>query len=185
MNGYHLSDNENNLTKWAFPDTTIGAGEYLIVWADNDTLQAGLHANFVLSSLGESLFLSDNFGFVLDEVIFPAQLDNITWGRYGNGLGSFMYLYPTFAWTNTTPVGLEEQAMESLTVYPNPSSGITTIQFSGIVETTLRITDMTGHVVFEDRIINSDSYNFDASAYKAGMYFIITDTGNVIKFVKN
>jgi hypothetical protein len=185
LNGYHLSDNENNLTKWAFPDTTIGAGEYLIVWADNDTLQAGLHANFVLSSLGESLFLSDNFGFVLDEVIFPAQLDNITWGRYGNGLGSFMYLYPTFAWTNTTPVGLEEQAMESLTVYPNPSSGITTIQFSGIVETTLRITDMTGHVVFEDRIINSDSYNFDASAYKAGMYFIITDTGNVIKFVKN
>ena len=29
-----------------FPDTTISAKGYLIVWADNDEDQQGLHANF-------------------------------------------------------------------------------------------------------------------------------------------
>ncbi len=36
LNGYYLTDNENDLTKWIFPDTSIGANDYLIIWADND-----------------------------------------------------------------------------------------------------------------------------------------------------
>jgi len=44
--------------KWAFPaGTSIPAGDYLIVWADKDDTQAGLHADFKLSAAAESIFL--------------------------------------------------------------------------------------------------------------------------------
>jgi len=53
--GFYLN-NVRDLTGWAFPDTTITGHSYLIVWADSDTLQPGLHANFELSAEGGSVF---------------------------------------------------------------------------------------------------------------------------------
>ena len=32
LNGFYLSDNENDLTKWSFPNITIQPNDYLIVW---------------------------------------------------------------------------------------------------------------------------------------------------------
>ena len=181
--GYHLSDNLSNPTKWAFPDTVINPGEYLIVWADEDTLQAGLHTNFSLSSVGEGLYFYDNFGALADQVSYPLQLENITFGRYGNGLGSFMYLYPTFNAMNTTPVGLDENSLEAANLFPNPASGQTTLQFAGEVETKLHIHDMTGKVVLVDVIANSSQYIFDVTAFEPGMYFLTTDSGVALKFI--
>ena len=57
LNGVYLTDDFLNPTKWPFPDTFIAAFDYLIVWADNDTFQTGLHAFFRLSSGGEQLWL--------------------------------------------------------------------------------------------------------------------------------
>ncbi|MBL4592748.1 MAG: CotH kinase family protein [Flavobacteriales bacterium] len=62
LNGYYLSDDNSNLTKWMFPDTSIAPNSYMIIWADNDTLDAGLHAGFKLSAAGEAIFLSDSLG---------------------------------------------------------------------------------------------------------------------------
>jgi len=46
LSGYYLTDSKNNLTKWQFPDSTIlNKNGYLVIWADEDTLQAGLHTN--------------------------------------------------------------------------------------------------------------------------------------------
>ncbi len=51
LSGLYLSDDIFNLAKWQFPaGTGITANQYLIVWADNDTLQSGLHANFKLGN---------------------------------------------------------------------------------------------------------------------------------------
>jgi hypothetical protein len=44
LNNYFLSDNAENLFKWQFPDTAIGALGYITVWADEDGGQKGLHA---------------------------------------------------------------------------------------------------------------------------------------------
>lgn len=182
LNGYGLTDNPNNLNKWVFPDTIIGPGQFLIVWADTDTLQSGLHTNFSLSSGGESIVLSDNFGRIIDTVTYPLQLDNITWGRYGNGLGSFMFLYPTFAWINTTPVGLNELSTKEMRLFPNPTSGLTTLQFPNVLDTRVRIMDLKGSILIEDEIIQSATYQFDTGSFTKGMYFIVTDNGDVIRF---
>ena len=59
LTGYFLSDKSQNLIKYIFPDSTkIGSNDYLIIWADEDDEQPGLHANFKLSKNGENSIFS-------------------------------------------------------------------------------------------------------------------------------
>ena len=60
ISGWYLSDNPDNPRKWVFPEgSVIAANSFLIVWANEDgKAPEGLHANFKLSSYGESVLLS-------------------------------------------------------------------------------------------------------------------------------
>ena len=107
LNGYFLSDNASDPGQWAFPDTTVAPGEYLVVWTDNDEDQEGLHANFKLSTSGEAIILSDPGMNIIDEVIFGIQKSDTTTGRYPNGTGSFMEMPPTFGSQNQPFGGIQ------------------------------------------------------------------------------
>jgi len=88
VGGLYLTDNLSVPTKWRIPlnnpaATTISAGGYLLIWADNDIGDAGLHANFKLDAGGEQIALLDSDGSTLiDSVIFDEQSGNISCGRY-------------------------------------------------------------------------------------------------------
>ena len=70
ISGYHLSDSRSDVMKWAFPQgTTIGAGEYLLVYACGMNAD-GLYASFSLSSEGETVVLSNARGQLIDVVEF-------------------------------------------------------------------------------------------------------------------
>src|SRR5690606_27303056 len=59
LSNLYLSDLASSPLQWEIPaNTTIAPNGYLIIWADNDTTDSGLHANFKLSSGGEDLILS-------------------------------------------------------------------------------------------------------------------------------
>ncbi len=74
LSGFYLTDSKKNLTKWKFPEgTSITAKGYLIVWADGDTMQVGLHTNYKLSSLGERVLILSPEVEVLDKVEYDAQ----------------------------------------------------------------------------------------------------------------
>lgn len=94
LEGYFLSDDSLNITRWTFPDTIIGAGSYLIIWAD-DEVQAGLHANFKISASGEMLVLSSPDTSMIDEVVFSESNTDVSIGRFPNGTGDFRDLVPT------------------------------------------------------------------------------------------
>ncbi|MCX7611021.1 MAG: lamin tail domain-containing protein [Ignavibacterium sp.] len=97
LGGMYLSDDPANPMKWQFPSNTfIGANAFLIVWADEDTGQAGLHANFALSANGEHIRLSAGNGSVIDSVTFGPQIANISMARIPNGTGPFVQTLPTF-----------------------------------------------------------------------------------------
>src|SRR5687768_1355765 len=52
LQGYHLTDDLNDLNQWEFPDVTIGAGEHLVVFASNKNRKIPgqpLHTNFRMS----------------------------------------------------------------------------------------------------------------------------------------
>ena len=100
LSGMYLSDNKDNLRKWAFPDNTIIPPKgYLIVWADEDGKdQPELHANFKLSKNGEAVMLIDKDergNKILDSMEFGKQEKDIAYGRFPDGTGNFKQLIMT------------------------------------------------------------------------------------------
>ncbi len=60
LEGWSLTDDPMEPQKWVIPAMTLGAGEYLLIWAsDKDRVDpnAALHTNFKISSSGETLQL--------------------------------------------------------------------------------------------------------------------------------
>lgn len=101
VSGYYLSDKSSNLLKWQIPSgTTINGKGYLIIWADEDSTQIGLHSNFKLSSDGEAVILSKSDGSLLDDIIFPAQTLELSYSRFPNGSGNYKWQNATFGKTN-------------------------------------------------------------------------------------
>lgn len=100
LEGYHLSDDLSNLTKWTFPSLTIPAGGYLTLWLDEDQDQGDDHTNFKLSASGEDLVLSDADRTTLDFVAFGEQTQDTSYGRSPNGTGDFQLLSPSFGSEN-------------------------------------------------------------------------------------
>ena len=90
--GYALTDDREILKKWVFPDVSLEAGAYLIVFASGaDRAEAGgeLHANFQLNGGGEYLALVDPEGAVVSEFTFPEQFGNVSYGTFGEELNFF------------------------------------------------------------------------------------------------
>jgi hypothetical protein len=97
ISGYYLSDSKSNPTKWKVPaGTSIVPYGYLILWADKDTTQNGLHTNFKLSALGESLVLSKPDKIEIDKVTYPEQSLELSYSRYPDGTGEFRWQNPSF-----------------------------------------------------------------------------------------
>lgn len=82
-------------TRWYFPDTTLTNGSYLIVWADQDTTDPGLHTPFTLAATGGDLYLFDPTGSAVDSISYTQQLTDTSYARIPNAFGSWAYAKPT------------------------------------------------------------------------------------------
>jgi hypothetical protein len=101
LTGMYLTDDPVTPKKWAFPSsTTIDSSGYLIVWADQDSTQAGLHANFVLPIGGGYLQCTNSNGNTLDSVTYGVQIANRSMARIPNGTGPFFTARSTFGANN-------------------------------------------------------------------------------------
>lgn len=184
LSGYSLSDDPGQPDKWTFPNIEIAAGDYLIVWADDDSLiDDDLHANFKLSAGGETLTLYNAGGDVVDLVAFPDQFDDITFGRYENGTGPFDYLYPTFDAENTSPVGVEEVEPIKPIIYPNPATDQVTVQYEETVTRSLMIYNMNGQLMMSAELNEVNVITLSISDLSPGLYFIIDAEGNSEKLI--
>ena len=85
IGGYFLTDDPAALTQWVFPDTSIASHGHLLVWADDNTEQNGLHAGFKLSASGEAILLVDSNEVIVDEIVFSQQSADLSYGRYPDG----------------------------------------------------------------------------------------------------
>ncbi|MBN2312870.1 MAG: lamin tail domain-containing protein [Sedimentisphaerales bacterium] len=88
ISGMYLTDDLSNPTKWRIigggrSGTVVPAGGYLLVWADDDLGDTGLHATFKLDAEGEEIGLFDSDGVTLiDRVVFPEQTPDVSYGRF-------------------------------------------------------------------------------------------------------
>jgi gliding motility-associated-like protein len=110
LTGYHLSDRDNNPTKWQFPaGTTIPANGFLRVWASGRDVSSGgqIHTNFKLTQrqpVPEYVVFADPLGNILESyhLLQYATQRNHSWGRVTNGALTFgIFTSPTPGASNT------------------------------------------------------------------------------------
>jgi hypothetical protein len=121
LKGWSLTDDPKQLTKWVFPESPLGIGDYLLVFASGkDRRQPGreLHTNFKLDTDGEYLALVQpdgrtistqfkpklpslrpdvSYGIPLrEEVHRLVQSDAVKWVRVPTGEVGTQWLEPAF-----------------------------------------------------------------------------------------
>lgn len=181
LKGLYLSDNATNPLKWQFNDNaTIPANGYVIVWADNDTLQSGFHTNFKLAASGETLILSYADGTVLDSISYLDQVADFSMQRCPNGTGDFDIQGATFNSINCV-ASLEEKQSTSFTIYPNPSDGTFQILSENPIDH-VAIYGLNGQLIaqfvgFQEKLIS-----VELPMTVSGMYLVEID-GQFVKYI--
>lgn len=168
----YATDNFASPLKWLFPsNAVIPPNDYLIVWLDQDTSQAGLHANFKLSGSGEELMLSYAGGPVLDSVIFGPIATDLSSQRCPNGTGPFAIMAPTHN-TENCYVGISEVNKQStISVYPNPAKDYLNVVSDSEFNQVIMFNGM-GQVVETFTVNNVRSLAMNMSGFSNGIYFI-------------
>jgi hypothetical protein len=153
--GLGLADHLEGAPEFVFPELTLQPGEYLVVWADEDSDQGALHAPFKLDADGEDVFLTDG-AVIIDQVTFPALGPDTVWGRWPDGDSFWQQLtLPTPGSENLNPT-----APENVVLFINE---FLALNDSGI-------TDETG--AFEDWL---EIFNPGPDAVQMGGLFLTDD----------
>ncbi|HEY2951408.1 MAG TPA: lamin tail domain-containing protein, partial [Verrucomicrobiae bacterium] len=108
LSGISLTDDPSDPAQFLFPpDTSLAAGAYLVVFANNPDGTPGFHLGFNLPQSGGAVYLydsPDNGGALLDSIAFGLQLTDLSIGRLGDG--SWSLTQPTFGAANkAAPLG--------------------------------------------------------------------------------
>jgi hypothetical protein len=112
--GYSLTDDAGDPSKFVFPNQSLAAGQYLVVFADDDadpTSGTSLYTGFGLSSAGEYLGLYDATGTLLSEFAaggsdYPTQISDVSYGFLNDGTFTqpSYFSSPTPGSANVNPV---------------------------------------------------------------------------------
>jgi hypothetical protein len=127
LGNLYLSDKLSQPLRWKLPNRWLQSGAYLLVWADGQTQQGDLHANFSLSASGEQVVLStltEGNEWIIDSLTFGPQLRNISFGRYPEVTGPWGSMHPTPGGPNSDLLlnARDKSLFPMFRVYPNPFS---------------------------------------------------------------
>jgi hypothetical protein len=74
-------------------------------------------------------------------------------------------------------IGINEANVASLSIYPNPSTGVFTIDFGSVSKSSVEVFNVVGSRVVAKEF-NSQSAKLDMTGFDAGIYFIKVSTNN-------
>jgi len=178
-----ISDPENFYQIPTGNDSTIiEPGGFLLLWADEESGQGVLHVDIELSDIGEQigLYMQDSTTIV-DLVTYPAQANDVAYGRYLDGLDSWQNMNPTPGMSNTSELSINHDQIspEQFALhqnYPNPFNPITTLRYD-IPENAfvnIRIYDLKG------RLVNTLVSKEQTAGYKAIKWAGVDDKGKAV-----
>lgn len=184
--GMYISDDSAEPMKYRIPtcdnNTTIAAGGYMVIWADNEEDQGALHTNFSLSASGEfvGLYTADGTT-VADSVTFGAFDQDKSFGRRTDGANDWVVFEATTPnASNNSGVVLNVIANSALnnalSVYPNPVQN--EVFFNKTVD--VQIFTITGKLVKEVKAVNT----LNVSDFNNGVYLIRTAEGETVRLIK-
>ena len=122
----------------ACDSTIIQPNTFIVIFADEDGSQGWNHANFKISSNGETIALRSPDGFTLaDEIDVPAMGLGKSWGRETDaGTPWVEFFLPTPSASNGAPYAVDNAFMHPDALpYPNPviSGGLLNVSSSGTI----------------------------------------------------
>ena len=205
LSGKYLTDKPDNLTKWQIPsDIIIGAGEYLLVWCDEEQEEGNLHTNFSLSANGEFIALTSSDGItIIDSISFGQQSTDVSYGRFPDATSSWQFFDSPTPGSSNLITGVEDPHIPlkyDLTAYPNPFNPSTRIRYSipSSSHVNLTVFDILGNklvtLVNEEKLAGVYEAEFSAkggsasggNAYNlaSGIYFYRLETAGFISTKK-
>jgi hypothetical protein len=153
---------------------------YLIIWADEDGSQGPSHANFKLSSGGESLTLINSDKRLVDTVTFQLQVADMGYARIPNGTGPFIIKSPTFAANNGTVSSNEPQERAAyIQAIPNPANEVVLVNLTPAAQQSsrLRVYDLNGSLILDDEAVSN--YRLNVGSWPSGIYLLSWANRNV------
>ncbi|HEY9114982.1 MAG TPA: lamin tail domain-containing protein, partial [Bacteroidales bacterium] len=172
-----LTDNLTDPTKWQMPDYYMAPGEFLVIWADDETNEGIFHSTFKLSKGGEEIGIFNEGGIAIDQYIFGEQTTDISEGRFHDGTDNWIFFeQPTPGASNLFTSIEVLYDSDRLKVYPNPSA-------NGLVflnkTSDLIVYNSTGIKVGEFR----NTHKLDLSLLPKGLYIIVANSGEKTKLI--
>lgn len=181
LSNWILTDNATNLDKYRFPSgTSIPPNSYLIIWADEDGKQTGLHANFKLSASGEELFLLDSNATQVDKLVYYEQIQDMAYARSPNGTGSFTIQEATYNKNNDLVSFNNDKGLFEFKLYPNPASQFIIAESNDNKTHSLKLYNAIGLLIKEQ--IMDQSIKIDLTNFPAGVYFLRSEK-QIQKFI--
>lgn len=141
LNGWHLSDDLDTLTKFAIPNgTTVPAFGYVVF--DEDDFHPGRISGFGLDKAGEQVLLSVS-GRVVDAIRFKGQENGVSLGRYPDGAADWLTTLTTPGTANQ-PVAASVRISELMYNPFQPGNDYEYIQLENTGTGTLVFENSTG-----------------------------------------
>ncbi|MDR0232150.1 MAG: CotH kinase family protein [Dysgonamonadaceae bacterium] len=82
LNNYYFTDDLAQPKKWNPQNQQISAGQFKVLWFERDELPG--HSSFKLEPDGGKLYLLDANAYIVDQVTYPKQYRNVSYGRTDN-----------------------------------------------------------------------------------------------------
>ena len=129
-----------------------------------------MHAGFKLSAAGEEVILTDADSVILDRLEFGLQTGDISLGRWPDGTGDFIPMFPTPGAENSNLMTgpTSHSGATGPFVYPNPSDGRVFLELKTEEQGVLLVYDLRGKQVYSGLF----SEQLDLSHLSPGVYFL-------------
>ena len=210
LSGMYLTDKPDNLTKWKFSEDSlkIKAGEYLIIWCDEEQEQGSFHTNFKLSTGGEFIALTESDGVtVIDSISFGLQRTDTSFGRFPDASDSWQFFSNPTPGESNLITGIKDpgntiKSFELNQNFPNPFNPTTKIRYSipliespfqggargGLIYAQLNVYNILGGevatLVNKQQPPGNYEITFNAVNLPSGVYFYQLKAGDFIQTKK-
>lgn len=151
LEGFYLTDDPDNLTRWQIPQTSIAAGQYLVVFAsgkDRTPAAGNLHTSFKLNAGGEFLALVGPDGQTVESAFspeYPRQTADVSFGTGTDLVSQGFFVNPTPGTANIgEPIDDPTQAVAITEIMYHPPTNDVADEFIEILNIGVADVDLTG-----------------------------------------
>ncbi len=181
LEGLFFTNDNLDITKFEVAmgvTEVVPAGGYAIIWADNETTEGPLHANFTLDSAGYVGLTYRNGCQIefIDEVDYTALDSNQSFGRETDGGEPWVVFDIATPNAMNQYLSIEEIGATSVKAWPNPNNG-EALYFNQKVS--FNLYSLTGQLIMSETNVSST----DLSGLNQGLYIIETTSGEAFRVV--